>query len=130
MLLQISKTYTFNTLAPSFLGATIKNAVVASVMDYNTALKYNANLLAQCNNILPLLPVGSSRQFDKYTYYLIKGENNNQVLIAEEWIDRNSINLVQSSTLVVTVVNVDLPDVQRIRNALLLMGYSVTTELK
>ena len=123
MNLQINKTYTFNSLAPSILGTTFKNVTVIGIIDYQTATNYIVPD-AMHANIYPHLPVGTPSDPTKYTYYLIRSENGSKTVLAEPWIDADSIVVSSSEVIKITINNVSQSDVSKIRNTLTLMGYS------
>lgn len=118
---ELNKRYNFNTLAPSLLGATFKNATVIGIVDYVTASSY-INPDAYAANIYPYLPVGTIRDPKKYTYILLVSEIGIKTAIAWQWIDPASVVLVASTTLTITVVDVPVGTSEQIRDALLLLG--------
>lgn len=123
LLFEIHKTYTFNTLAPSVLGVTIKNAKLLSILDYDTALQYE-NVELKYRQVFPLLPNGTVDDAKSTVYYLFLAENGEKVIIAESWVDELNITLIEHINLLVSLPNVSLNDITSIRDVLNSMGYT------
>ena len=115
--------YNFNTLAPALLGSSFKNMTVVSIMDYTVASKYFSPD-AQAVSVYPSLPNGTPSDPKNYTYVLFKPETGDNFVLALEWIDVSSIQLVTSSTVTVTINNTVTGDTQRIRDSLILLGFT------
>lgn len=123
MNLQIGKTYTFNTFAPSILGTTIKNAKLKAILDYESVNKIEAVILKH-RSIYPLLPAGTIDNPESYTYYHFQSESGEKIVIAEPWIVESTIEVVEHINLQITLPGVSLTDSVRVRNALNAMGYT------
>lgn len=121
ILFQLSKTYNFDTMAPSEFGATIKNAKLLSVLDYTEARK-QSDIDTVYRNVLPLLPPGTPNHVSSTVYYKFVGENNSTFLMAEEWVDSTSIVEVNSISVVVDIPNLDVSDIPVIRDSLNAVG--------
>ncbi len=121
--LSINTTYNFETLAPAILGDKIRNAKLTSIVDYSMAIKlFNPN--SQHANVYPHLPSGTPRDLTKYIYYVFKTQNNETRIFAREWINLNTVEVVNGTTVRVDVFNVSAQDVSNIRQLLLSAGYS------
>jgi hypothetical protein len=123
MNLTIGTTYTFNTLAPSILGAVIQQAKLVSILDYGTAKQYDTIDL-KYRSVYPLLPVGTPNQPDSTIYYRFVSQSGEYIIVAEQWIDESSIETIEFVNIQVLFQQASLSDVQRIRNALNALGYS------
>lgn len=123
MNLTIGTTYTFNTLAPSILGAVIQQAKLVSILDYGTAKQYDTIDL-KYRSVYPLLPVGTPNQPDSTIYYRFVSQSGEYIILAEQWIDESSIETIEFVNIQVLFQQASLSDVQRIRNALNALGYS------
>lgn len=120
---ELNNTYTFNTLAPAILGSIIKNATILGILDYTTASNYITPETMHVN-IYPYLPVGVPSNPKKYTYILFRGESGNKIVLALQWIDISSITLVEFQTLKITIEETVSNDVEKIRETLLLNGFT------
>lgn len=118
---ELGKVYTFQTLAPGILGTSIKNATLTGILDYETARKYD-EIDIKYRNIYPLLPSGTPDQVELCIYYKFKAENGTVVIVADQWIDVGSIELISNIEIVVTVTDISLQDINRIRDALLALN--------
>lgn len=120
---KLKSAYSFNTLAPSVLGASIKNAKVLGIIDYDIATTLiNVELMQR--SIYPLLPQGTVDSPASYTFLLLLTESGVKTAIAYEWIDPASIELVESVTITVSIPNVKVSDANVIRDALTLSGFT------
>ncbi len=123
MNLTLGTTYTFNTLAPSILGAIIQNAKLVSMMDYESAKHYDTVDL-KYRAIYPLLPVGTPDQPEHTVYYRFISESGEPIVIAESWIDQSSLESVDFVNIQVLIQQTNLSEVTRLRNALNALGYT------
>ncbi len=115
--------YDFNTLAPSVLGATFRNAKVLGIVDYDIASSFiNVELMQR--SIYPLLPAGTPDTPKQYSFLLLQTESGEKTVVAYEWIDPASIRLVDSVTITVTLPNVKSSDSVLIRDSLALVGFT------
>lgn len=119
----LKSVYSFNTLAPSVLGASFKNAKVLGIIDYDIAATI-INVELMHRSIYPLLPQGTPDRPHSYTYLLLLTESNVKTVVAYEWIDPASIELVESVNIVVTIPNVKASDANVIRDSLTLCGFT------
>jgi hypothetical protein len=120
-MLNIKSFYSFNTRAPSILGASYKNLKLVSIMDFNTVSAFS-NVINQHANIYPHLPNGTPDNPEVYTYYLFKNESNQSVVMADVWIDSATIEEQGSQKLVIEIQNINNSDINRVRTILTTMG--------
>jgi hypothetical protein len=123
---ELNSTYNFNTLAPAILGSGFKNVTVLGIIDYTTALKYTSPETNSVN-VLPYLPIGTPSDPKKYTYILFKTEAGAKIVLALPWIDQTSVIVVQHQTISVVLNQVIASDVTKIREALVLLGFTSFT---
>lgn len=127
---ELHKLYNFNTRAPAILGANFKSVKILGIIDYNLASKY-INPETQHVNIYPYLPTGTVDDPKKYTYVLIETQSGASTVLAMPWIDEESIALVTSRDLLITVKDINTGDDTIIRDNLLLMGFTnITIEIR
>jgi len=118
---ELGKVYTFQTLAPAILGTSIKNATLTGILDYETARKYD-EIDIKYRNIYPLLLTGTPDQVELCVYYKFRAENGSVVIVADQWIDVGSIELISNIQIVINVTDISLGDINRIRDSLLALG--------
>lgn len=119
----IDKVYTFNTRAPALLGAEVTRATLKGIVDYSVAVTL-INVDLQHRKIYPSLPPGTVNDPKKYNYLLFKTESGEMNVFAYEWIDDTSIQVVDSTTLTVVLPGVSTSDANKVRDALLLIGFT------
>lgn len=119
---ELKKSYNFNTLPVSLLGAVIKNAKLLGIMDYEMALKYD-NIALKYRQIFPALPAGTPDQPEACTYYLFQSESGEKVVFADQWIDMTTVQVVQHVNFQVTFTEANLEDISHVRDLLNAAGY-------
>lgn len=118
---EISKVYTFNTLAPLFLGSKIEHATFKGKVD--AALARRLAPIDQLHaQIHPTLPAGSPVSADASEYYVFKGQNNSEIVMASAWIDMSSIAVISYVNINISITNGSLADVEKARMALSAAG--------
>lgn len=119
----IGKTYTFNTNAPSLLGASLVNAKLLSIMDYETARQYD-NIDLRYRAIYPSLPLGTADKSKSTIYYRFQSQSGEKVVFAHEWIELGSVQVVEHITIQVLLTEASMEDMGRLRNILNANGYT------
>lgn len=122
LVFDLKKIYTFNTLAPSKLGATIKNAKLISIVDYDSVIKYNNFIDNTYANILSVLPEGTPTDPKSSIYYIFRTESGIDLCISQYWVDEQSIQVVEFISFKVTVTDAAIEDMQTVRNLLISAG--------
>lgn len=97
---EIKKTYSFRVYPAGILGNNFDNVTVLGILDRATAQTIT-NITTKHPLIYPTLPSGSPEDPDDYTYLKIRFESGDITAIAQEWIQPNSIQLVEEATCVV-----------------------------
>lgn len=128
MNLNVRSYYSFSTRAPGILGASFKNLKLISAMSFELANSY-LNVQAYHVNIFPHLPSGTQENPETYQYFLFKNENNENVLLADVWIDETTVTEQGSQTLVVTLPRISNTDVERIKVIFKTMGVDFTSKI-
>ena len=122
--------YTFDTIAPAILGATIKNAKVLAVVNFDFANTIS-NMTLEHHRMRAFMPNGSA--FDDpslFSYLIVLTETGSRMAIAYPWIKEATIAKITTTAATITVVGVDSSDLVKIRNLLALAGYrNVTSQL-
>lgn len=114
---EIGKVYTFNTKAPAILGATIVNAKLTSIIDYETAKAFD-NIDLKFRTIYPLLPINTVDDPTLSIYYKFKSESGETIILADHWIDFTTVVIVENISFKITITNASIADITKVRNAL------------
>ena len=119
--LVVGNTYDFSVYANSVLGSTYKNQRLTSILDYQSALRFD-NVVLLHRQIYPSLPQGTVSDATKYLYYCFVDQTGKTTVLADVWIDDSTI--VQSSGTDVTFVlrNVTTGQAGIVRDQLRLLG--------
>lgn len=119
--LSIGNVYTFNTNAPGILGAIIKNATLTAQFDYETASAFEPIDL-KYRTIYPLLPAGAINSARSCTYYRFQTEANEKIILADQWIDMATVEIVTYINYQVTFRRSSMSEMTIVRNALNALG--------
>ena len=115
------KTYTFNTTAPAVLGTQVVNAELIEICTYDRAIKIE-NIILKWRQIYPVLPPGTPNNPALFVYYFFKGESGEEILLAEPWIDANTIQEISATNIQITIPDIGLDQITAVRNALNALG--------
>jgi hypothetical protein len=107
--LQIGNNYTFNTYAPSIIGAVVTKATLLAILSFDLAIKFD-NVELKYQQILPALPPGAPLSASSVVYYMFQTANG-PIVIADPWIDGTS--LVGSPTKAFTINVTQASDADR-----------------
>lgn len=119
--LEQGKVYNLSTRAPSILGARLERVTLIGILTYEIAQKFE-NINLQYRQIYPLLPPGTPDTVKACTYYLFRTSSDSQVVLADQWINMDSVTLVDGINFQVTFHQRSISDVNRIRDILNAMG--------
>lgn len=121
--LSIGKSYTFNTKAPAILGTIIKNAKMISQLDYESAVAFD-NIDLKFRTIYPALPPGTPDNPQSCTYYRFLSESGEKIIMADQWIDETTVEVVEHINFQVTFADGSLADMTRVRDALNALSFT------
>lgn len=125
----IGKTYRFNTMAPTILGASVINAKLVGVFDYERAVKLDPeNIDVRHRTIYPVLPPGTPDKARQYTYYQFETQSEKTLVLADVWIDMASVEVVTHINFAIYVTNASISDMTAVGNLLGTTGLQFTIE--
>ena len=122
VVMEVNSTYNFNTLAPSILQAAGTGMTLIGTVNYAIA-NTMINVSVQQRSIYPELPAGTPSDETTYKYYVFKDINGKQVVLADAWIDQNSIVKVSMVTINISIGQCTSADMTVLQNQLNLLGY-------
>lgn len=121
--LQLRSTYNLSTLAPTILGATLKNVKLTSIVDYDVAIRQDT-VDRKFKAIYAVLDVKPVNDPTICTYYVFKTEQGTSVILADVWIDMNSVTLVTSQNFRISVTGTSSADINRLKAAMVALGFT------
>lgn len=127
--LVVGKKYSFYTLAPAILGSRFENLTLNGIVNYEIA-KTIRNIQDTQRQVYPILPEGTSDKFQNYNYLLFSTIENGILVLAEEWIDKNSIQTDFTIIANIEIRNVTATQIPLLRDILTTNGFnsfSITT---
>ena len=122
--------YSFNTYTTAALQNIFTNVTLLGSMSFELASGIGVggqNLAALAAAMIPSIPSTISKDPSTYTYLIFQNQNNTKVILAQEWINPNSVTLSAAQTTIVTVPNTGSSDQSKINSLLTLGGYSNLT---
>ena len=124
--LSINTHYNFSVHANSVLGTNYKDALLLSILDYSTALKFE-NIVHLHKQVFPYLPTGTISDQTKYSYYLFK-VGDRTVVLADVWLNDATIEISNGTSYTVKLNNISINQLNMIRDQIRLLGinFSIT----
>ena len=131
MMLSINRRYTFNTLAPSILGATYENVKVVGILSLDSALKVY-DVVTQYRTLQSVIP-GLPDDPNVCTYIVFEKlaltdedtpSNTEHVVLAYEYIDTNTIKEINRVNLRIDIYDVTTEDLAIVSSRLKELGYA------
>jgi hypothetical protein len=121
---EIGGVYSFDTFAPALLGASFKRVRLSSIMDYEDA-QQKVSVDAKHSAVYSQLPTGTPKDPAKLTYLAFTTESAiAKIIMAVAWIDAATVDKVTSQRLVVSIENITQPDITRVRESMVLLGFT------
>lgn len=128
-LFELNKVYTFNTNSPVFLGSRMER-LKATVVGCSAAMARKFAPIDQMwRSVYPSLPRSTVNDVERAIFYVFEGQNGNDVVLCDKWIDTSSIVLIEHVSITVSFPVASLTDADVIRNALNAAGlkdYAIT----
>ena len=121
MAFEINKTYNFSTLAPEKLGAVYKNMKVKSILDSAEAGKYS-DVYTLHTNLIPVIP-NLPNNITDLVFLLLQNNDGEKTVMAINYIDPDSVILVESVNIRVELTDVSSEDVAIITSRFRELGY-------
>lgn len=119
--LVINKTYSFETLVPSILGASYSNMKLLEVKAGRQVTEYDvATRHKHLRPSIPNLPVDPSNML----FYKFQDLNTKQYLVIPmEYVESDSIKEIKTTNLQIRIPNITTDDIDIIRQTLSELGY-------
>lgn len=114
--------YSFDLYPSPILGSGFKNVTVQAILDYTTALGFG-DIEALHENVFKYLPAGTPNRPQDFDYLLLRTDGGVNTIIGVPWIVEESVQLIESLTMNVTIEGVSTADGERIRACLSQNGY-------
>jgi hypothetical protein len=126
----IGKTVNFSTNASPILGVEVRNAKVLGILDPGSAKAYD-DIVAKHIQVYPYLPEGTPDSPYDYPYVKLAMADGTEKVFGLPWIQEGTIQIVDTTTLVVVLKNRGQSDINLLRQSLLANGFEdFTIEVK
>jgi hypothetical protein len=120
---KLNRVYNFNTIAPVTLSQTYRNMkVIASDVNFKIAVKFMDVMTIREQIIRETGKQLLDPRIVSYTMF--ENEEGDTIVLANDWIDPKSINLVENIDLIMTIKNITTEDMINIKNVLNALGYN------
>lgn len=117
----VGNKYNFTVVAPAILGNQT-NVEVLGVVTHQVANVYGDIAAMHASVYGSLTPGVYKDDYTSYTYLLFKTTNGTVVAFGLPWIDENSVEVVGTKTMYVTIPDVSNVDIENVRKALVAIG--------
>mgnify|MGYP001237364237 CR=1 FL=1 len=112
--------YLFRFHSPSIL-STGYRATLMAILDFDTAISLQSDLVAIHAAVLPDLPVGTPINARELTYYRIRTSSGESRVIASVWV-LGDPTVISDQTAVFTINSIDATTISLIRDLLVANG--------
>lgn len=119
----VGRVYTFNTYAPEVLGLTQINVKCVAIVNAQTALK-EIDIMSMHERIRPHLPAGYNNDPLTMTYVKLRNVSGLETIYSMDWINMATVKETSPRRIVATINGVSEADVNTIREALVIQGYT------
>lgn len=120
----VGRVYTFNTYAPEVLGLTQINVKCVVIMNAQNALSDGIDIKAMHERIRPHLPAGYNNDPLTMTYVKLRNVSGLETIYSMDWINMATVKETSPRRIVATINGVSEADVNTIREALVMQGYT------
>lgn len=120
---KLKDTISFDTLAPSILGAKFTRVKVMAVLDSQSASQH-IDVVAMHRNIFPMLPAGTPDQLDAAPYLKLQLPNGEVTVVSLNWIRLETVEVFVSTSANFAISNIASTDIERITALLKANGYN------
>lgn len=122
---KIKGIFNFTTKAPAILGNSFTNMRVKGIMDFEEGVKYR-DIATLHSTVKPTIG-GIADDVKDLTFILFETLDGEDVLLAKEYINADSVAQVQSVNIRAEINNVTTEDISIIKTKLQELGYSNVT---
>lgn len=123
-------TYSFTVYGAGLLGTDFSRATVLAIMDTNTARMIGHDVDATHALIRSSLPQNAVANLEDYTFLLVELPTKQKTVVAVEWIDQSTIQVVRGiAARITTDRGLTNDDVERIRVFFASVGIAANIEL-
>jgi len=123
MKFEIGNKYNFATISTTVLSQYYKNMEVVAIVQFEVAIMFSDvvtiydNINTELNRI-----VGDPKTA---TYVLFKNSDGEKIVLSLDWIDPNSIELVEEIKLSLVISGISNLDIPVIKNVITSLGYKI-----
>lgn len=118
------KKYNFNTLAPQILGDRYTLMEVVLITTVEEIVKYGFHNIIDTNTKLLNVIPGLNSNANDNNYIIFKNADGEKTVLAEEWIDINTVAMVDTVNIRIDIPNKSTVDVDVIKTILKEHGYN------
>lgn len=120
----VGRVYTFNTYAPEVLGLTQINVKCVAITNAQNALSDGIDIKSMHERIRPHLPAGYNNDPLTMTYVKLRNVSGLETIYSMDWINMATVKETSPRRIVATINGVSEADVNTIREALVIQGYT------
>ncbi len=121
--------YKFTTINGSVLGTSYSAICIGDNLTYQAAKLYDPNVDNKQAYLIPDLPQSVSTKHTGYKYLLFQTDTGAVIVLADVWINKESVVLYSSKSVEIRIEGADSSDVSRIKAILGLAGFLNVKEI-
>lgn len=121
--------YGFTTINGSILGSSFSAHCIGDNLTYQAAKLLDPTIDSIQAFLLPYLPTNVSTKHNGYKYLVFQTDTGAVKVLADVWINHESITLFTTKTLDIRIVGADSADLERVRAVLGLAGFLNVKEI-
>jgi len=126
--MDVDRIYNFRTISNTILNGEYRNLRVTANLGFKQAVRYSGPLhdVVSVRQRLILATGKNLMEADKVRYLLLEDDYENEILLAEDWIIKDTVELVKSLTVDFTITGLTSSDITVINNMLNALGHKPT----
>lgn len=123
--LKLKGRYSFSLYGTPGLPTTVKNATLTSILDAADAAAIEDIYTLHAASVS--LPSGTPSDVNSFSFYKFRTEAGGTIVVADAWINPNTLTSVSNGVLTLTIPDVTTSDRAIILDALRARGYRVSS---
>lgn len=121
--------YKFTTINGSVLGTSYSAICIGDNLTYRAAKIYDPSIDSKHAFLIPDLPANVSTKNSGYKYLLFQTDTGAVIVLADVWINKESVVLYSSKTIDIRILGADSSDLSKIKAVLGLAGFLNVNEI-
>ena len=122
---EIGNKYNFTTISTTVLSQFYKNMEVVAIVQFEVAIMFSDVITVYDNINAELNKIAGDPK--TATYILFKNSDGEKIVLSLDWVDPDSLELVEEIKLSLTISGISNLDIPVIKNVITSLGYKIDT---